>query len=172
MKDKVLIGLAVAVLVLGAVTFFGGKVGPQGPAGRDGQTVGAVPGPDNSFEITSQNGVARGAISMDFRQATGTVCGLKSPASTSTLKYISFSQNAGTSTAALVRIATSTTDWATTTLLYSFASLANVNRYHTFSPTTTETAVLAPNTYVVVDYNGNSGGYRVPGRCVMVTNPF
>lgn len=172
MKDKVLIGLAVALVVLIAVTFFGGKMGPQGPAGRDGASVGSVAGPDNSFEITSQNGVARGAASMDFRQATGTVCGLKSPASTSTLQYISFSQNTATATAALIRIATSTTDWATTTLAYTFASMANTNRYYKYSPTTTENAILAPNTYIVVDYNGNTGGYRVPGRCTMLTNPF
>lgn len=172
MKDKVLIGLLAVVIALGAVVFFGGKVGPQGPAGRDGVSFGSVAGPDNSYEITSQNGVAHGAISMDFRQATGTVCGLKSPASTSTLSFISFSQNTATATAALIRIATSTTDWATTTLAYTFASMANTNRYYTYSPTTTEGSVLAPNTYVVVDYNGNTGGYRVPGRCTMVTNPF
>lgn len=158
MKEKTIIGLAVAVLVLGVVTFLGGaKVGPQGPAGRDGQPTGSVTGPDRFFECETANGLRKCSFAKELTAASSTVCAIKSPASTSTLDWSGLSLRTPTSTAVTLRIATATTPFATTTVQYTVSLASGVLGGVAFTPTSTSAQIFSPNTYIVWDAQGFVG---------------
>ena len=171
MNSKLIAGGVVLALVLSLVAVF--KAGP-GPAGRDGKDgLGAIPGVEVSGPSWSVNGVRSEYASSRLRQATTTVCALRSPSATSTLMHASITLDTSSTTATTVTLAKATTAYATTTLVTSAA--VNANAQATIIATSTantvsalgtiNTRVFAPNNYLVVGMQGGVGSFSPVGSC-------
>lgn len=122
--------------------------------------------PNNNFSFGEVRSWAYGPR---MNVATTTLCAIKSPAATSSLRSASFNIFTGTSTAATIDLATSTTAFATTTNLVSAFSVGSgaTGNVSWFPSGTNST--IAPNTYVIVKTAGAGlGGYTYGGRCSAV----
>lgn len=154
-----------------------GPVGPRGPAGASARdVVGGLSSPNIQSDYLCVGGACSYFRHTDMSRGlnglgTTTVCALQSPAATSSLSYFSFGIQTGTSTAAVLTLATSTSRFSTTTYLTSYTLGANQQLYAAFAPTTTQATSYAPNTYVVlgvqgnVNVNGSNNGFMFTGQC-------
>lgn len=177
MKDKVLMGLGVVVLVLGAFMFFGSdktQQGPQGPAGRDGQSVGAV----STLDSVSSPFVKIGAKEMWFgafgvNSATSSIiCALKNPyGATTTMNRITARIDSNGMGAQVLYISTSTSAFATSTagvptLVAGKAVAASGKAEMSWYPgqaTTTQGGVVGP-----LNSNGESPFRLLPSEFILV----
>ena len=129
-------------------------------------SYGALAGPDISSPYLSWGGVADYKASASMRTATTTLCAIQSPSATSSLVMASWKISAGTTTAATIDLATSTSRFATTTNLIAGTSVASGAQGSAAWRSSGSNSVLAPNTYVVVKTAGaGSGGYTYGGQC-------
>ena len=150
-----------AVLVLGLLVF----AKPQSPP------LGSVTGPDSSFECETHNGLQSCFAYSKMRQATTTVCALKSPSATSTIVGfadggIGATFKVSSTTASVLTVATSTTAFATTSMLLRQPIAANA-QLSVVSTTTPANGgiVLPPNTYLVFGMEGGVGTFSPVGTC-------
>lgn len=158
---NVVIGAVVSLMVaFVAVSMMQPTQGPAGRDGRDGKdaTVGSVTGPDSFFECETHNGFRICSTGKELTVASSTACALKSPSATSTLLGTGLSLRTGTSTAVTLRVATSSTPFATTTVLWTQPVASGALGAWNFSPTTTAVQVFSPNTYIIWDAQGFVGG--------------
>tara|TARA_R100000750_G_C2323617_1_gene87285 strand:- start:152 stop:748 length:597 start_codon:yes stop_codon:yes gene_type:complete len=138
-------------------------------------TLGAFPGPDMFADAISLNGVISRADNQRMQQATTTLCTFPTPAATSTLDRVSYNIFTGTSTAAGLSIATSTSRYATSTTdeIVTDRSVAagTKDSYEWISQGGgVEDNVLSPNLFVLVatDSPGLSG-FTYGGDCSLST---
>lgn len=119
------------------------------------------------------NGVTRNYARVDMRTATTSLCAFQNGAATTTIQSVSFQIQTGTSTAATIDIATSTTAFATTTNLSAANSVAaNAQGSFYWSPVggSVNDAKLAPNEWVnIMTAGAGLGGYTYGGHCTLVT---
>lgn len=168
---NVVIGGAVALVVAFAVvSTMQPTEGPQGPAGRDGQTVGAVASPELYSDTWTVNGVKTYFYRIPMVRATTTLCAAKiAPEATTTITYASFKIDTGTSTAATIDMSTSTTAFATSTgfsIANSVASGAQGSSYWRPVGGTINDARVAPGEFFVVKTAGAGlSGYTYTGYC-------
>ena len=128
--------------------------------------LGAVSGPDLSSPYFSVNGVVTYQSRVTMRAATTTLCAIKSPSATSTLAVVGWQIGAGTTTAATIDLATSTTAYSTTTNLVAASSVASGANGAVSWASSGTNGVLAPNIYVVVKTAGAGlSGYTYGGTC-------
>lgn len=164
-------GILVAVVLATFSLFQAGKVGPQGPAGKDGTSYGAVTGPDSYFDYVANNNLKKYGKTIGFTTATTTVCAIKSPAATSTLIYGSAQFDTSSTSASTVTLAKATTAFATTTALTRVAVSANAKATVMASTTpllatgAINGLVFAPSTYFVVGMEGGAGTFSPVGSC-------
>lgn len=159
--------LVIAVGIFGGLYFLGGNNTPINT------TLGASAGPDffNDYFAFNENEYYPRIQTM--RAATTTLCAFPTPSSTSTVEVASFIINAGTSTAATIDIATSTSAYGTTTLtsLVSGRAIASgAQGYGYFYPSgSVVNATVAPNQYVIVQTaTAGLGGFTYGGNCKVV----
>lgn len=132
------------------------------------KSFGAVSGPDLYSPYWNVNGVTTYYYRADMRKATTTLCAFLLPNATSTVRYASWKVNTGTSTAATIDLATSTTAYSTTTNLVAATSIASgAKGYASFIPNQATTdGATGPATYLVVKTAGAGlGGYTYTGTC-------
>lgn len=160
-----------------------GDVGPRGPAG--GTQFGAVAGPDLYSPYWNVNGLVRwptrltlgrgeAAATAALGLGTTTPCSILSPSSTSTLLTSTLNITTSTSTAGVWTLATSTSQYASTTSYASFTVTANkLGAYTYFASSTTsgEARLFAPNTLLNWTVAGAPGlgtqknGFVYEGTC-------
>lgn len=159
MINKLIGGIAVLALVVAIVAI-------SRPAQISQKTIqsGAVASPDIISPYFSFGGLKHWAGRTDsMTQATTTVCAIQSPAATSTLAWASVLFKVSSTTASIVTLATSTSPYATTTLLIANNIGANAQGYVNFHGSSAN--VLAPNTWVVVGMQGGTGTFSPTGTC-------
>jgi len=133
--------------------------------------VGALSSPDIISPYLRWGGVASYAASQPMQTATTTLCWFENPSTgTSTIESVTFQVNTGTSTAANITIATSTTRYATSTndtpLVANQAVLSGGTATHGFRSSTGRNFLLGPSEYVVVRTAGAGlNGYTFGGLC-------
>ena len=155
--NTALIG-AVVILVL---------VGGNNQPVQSGQNLGAGGVPDQlSTPCLTVNGAQVCSERQTMKQATTTVCAIKSPVSTSTLLTFGFEFRVATATAYKLQSATSTTAFATTSAMFEFLGAASSPISGSYTPTTTEKAVMAPNTWINASMYGGIGTFSPTGTCV------
>ena len=168
MKNKI---LAIAIVLISAVVSYG--VASLRPATIETVVkevpAGAVTGPVINSPYVTLGGVTQWNYRNAMDRATTTLCAFQSPAATSTLDYVGYIINTGTSTAATIDVAKGTTRWATTTLLVtgtSVASGATKEISWTSAGATAADDIMAPNTFVLVKTaSAGLGGYTYGGIC-------
>ena len=133
--------------------------------------IGAVSGPDSSFDCESHNSVTRCFTQRALTLATTTPCAIKSPSATSTLVMASLRVNVASSTATIWDVTKASTAFATTTALNGQKPLAS-GVQGTLSATTTQTVssddamVFAPNKFLVWGARGFiPAGVFLAGTC-------
>lgn len=157
MRNYIVTGIAsvivsLAVFVLG----FQEKATPLPPAG-------SVVSSDSLTSPTCVDGVCKFTSREAFAPATTTPCGLRSPASTSTLIRVTVQSVTASTTALTFRLATSTAQNATTS---SFASLAVAAGYADMVVIATSTDNLyKPNTYLNFGIEGTGFNPTLAGVC-------
>lgn len=142
------------------------------------QNFGAAPGPDRFSQCETTNGVQHCWGSSSLRQASTTLCSIKSPAATSTLVFGSVALITGTSSATAMEIGKSTVMDATTTrltydsaiagtqtLTTAVASTSQVGSLGETYTTDAQSLVFAPNTWFNVKYGGSVCGATNSAAC-------
>lgn len=135
------------------------------------QKFGAIIGPILYFPFFNHNGVYTFSYKVGLSSATNTVCAIRSPEATSTLKHGSITLSTSTPVASIVEIAKATTPYATTTRLGSL-TLGAGNYGSLLATTTLDNAatpnlVFSPLSWLVVNVGAKYGG--VPnGHCEAV----
>lgn len=172
MKDKIIIvGVLLALALGGFALTKPSKVVVQSPDGKSKEVVVGSSNPVSVYDYSVENGIETAYRKTSFTTATGTPCSIQSPNATSTLKYTTWGNNTATDTAATIRMATSTTPYATTTSYATFSIPANTQKYWSWFGTTTASGgtlsgIFAPNTYIVFGAEGSSvGGFTYSGSC-------
>ncbi len=114
MNQKIVVGIAIIALVLSGLTYFGVKDGSDGRPGRDGR--GAVVPNVIEEDRSSMGTVGVTYRGQSIRQATSTICSLRSPRfATSTLTYAVVRIDLASSSATTIVFGKSTDRFATTT---------------------------------------------------------
>jgi hypothetical protein len=153
---KALITTAVAVLVLGAgAIYFAHETQQPAPT----PVVGSA-GPIDNVNYHCWAGACDYYAATSLRTATQTPCAIQSPAGTSTLAYFNVRLDVSSSTATTWDMAKATTAFATTTTLGTAALAVPANGQALLVATATApTAILAPNTWIVLGARaGITGG--------------
>lgn len=157
--DKIITFIVSIVLSLAAV--FGLSLLTGKPAEPATQSFGALTGPD--IQSAYLNWGAGGGVrlwpsSMNFKQATTTLCSFLSPPATSTLQSGGFRLSVGTTTGAMViDMGKATVPTATTTAIGSTIYLpagAQSFAQASTSPAAGAATVFAPNTYFNIKIGG------------------
>ena len=132
----------------------------------------------------SFNGASLEGAGQTFFVATTTACSLISPIATSSLIRLFVDQTTSTTSAVTLHIATSTraSRYATTTPLWGDEDdqtwPSGAKRAFSFTPTTTEKSVFAPNTALIVSFKGgttwtpNSSTTQATGSCSALWQRF
>ena len=127
-----------------------------------------------SYGYETRGGVKYANTRVALDQNTNVPCNLVNPLkATSTLALFQFVNNTSTSTAAVIRIATTSTAFATTSagILTNFAAetvAANTSRTISFRPYGRDTAVIGPDESIVVWAEGTNGAgnkFSLVGSC-------
>lgn len=160
MKDSKKIWLAMVVIGIIAIVAFA-KTSPIPLPQQVQNIVGSQTGPDNTFECTSQNGYQTCKTRIQASKATTTVCSIKSPSATSTLRFASFQTGFASSSGLLIEMGVGANTNATTTLLArsQLAASGKVTLVATSTAlnTTLVDGVVGPNKYVNVNIWGVGG---------------
>lgn len=163
MNKKLVIGVLVGLLALTGLVVFLTK--------DEVKPLGVNSGPQSDFPSFTVNGLEIFYNRIPLRQATTTVCAIKSPTATSTLIFGSITMTTSTTSASVIDLAKATTPYATTTRLNAKYSLG-AGKQATITASTTDStvalsAIFAPNTYFVVNMVGGAGKAVSPvGTCV------
>lgn len=131
--------------------------------------VGSATGPDIPSPYLRWGNVAMYNAGQQMKTATTTLCAIKNPsAATSTILGIAFQDTVGTSTSALVDVATSTNGFSTTTtsnLLVGQSIASNAQSTFSFDPTSNAN-IIGPNQFLIFKTQGAGvGGYTYTGTC-------
>lgn len=139
------------------------------------ETLGAAASPDSPFNWASWGGVKSYYGSMSMSSATTTVCAIQSPAVTSTLDFASANFDVASTTASIVTMARSATQYVTTTLLSNELSIsANAGGLVIASSTLMDANggnVFAPSQWLVISMRGGAGNptlFSPEGKCKAV----
>lgn len=128
--------------------------------------------PEFSSQYIIVGGVPQWWFSTPMRTATTTLCSFPYPTGTSTLAYVSWNVTTATSTLGLVDIATSTSAWATTTIIskqISVAANAQLGAMWTVTGGTNLSTDNDGTDYVNIMVGGNApGGFTYGGYCQAV----
>jgi hypothetical protein len=154
MKTRLILAGIITVLVIGTLLLLSPlpPITPITPVGGVA-TVAEVDGNDAKI-----GGYPSYYYGKELSTGTSTVCTIKSPVSTSTLLRTTLGTRTATTTAVTMRLATSSTGInSTTTVKYTFALGSGINAEMSWSPTSTENSIFAPNTYLVWDAQGFLG---------------
>lgn len=139
------------------------------PAPVSNQPVGAVSSPDINSPYISFGGERQWAQRTDnLNQASTTICAIQMPPDKSALDKFIVNLTTSSTTAALITISTSTTPYATTTPLWTDTTIANGAKTVVFFSTTT-TAIMRPNDYIVVGMSGGTGTFSPTGSCAYIS---
>lgn len=126
------------------------------------QSFGAVSGPGTSDACFSFNGVVQCDYRQPIRQATTTICSIKTPNATTTLEYGAVNVTTSSSSATFIEMAQAATYQATTTLIGGktiIGANARITLLASTSPTTGGTAtIIGPNQFFVVKMQGGVTG--------------
>lgn len=166
--DKILTVIVAVILSIGAA--FGVSTAAQHATNADGgPTAGALAGPDIASPYLKWGGVAEFNSAQKMNTGTTTLCSIQNPyAGTSTLQSFAIQVNTGTSTSALIDLATSTDRVSTTTpttLLQGQSVPANSRATFSYSPTS-NTNIVKPGEFVLAKIQQTlSGGYTYNGNC-------
>lgn len=163
MKNTLLsIGVCVA-LILGVV----GVVKHSTPTVVTQSNVGSATSPDISSPYISFGGLPLWAARLSLNTATSTPCSIQSPASTSTLETAGIQFTTGGGAAVTVRLATSTSAYATTTSVTTFTLPSGAQGSFVQIPATLAASLIAPNTFLVWGIEGTStfNGSAFLGTC-------
>lgn len=160
--SNLLVTVVVALIVAGGVAWtVSGTSAPTQP-----QNVGSLTGPDIASPYLKWGGLATYRTSAPLKTATTTLCAIQSPAATSSLMFAAWVINTGTSTAATIDLATSTTAFATTTNLVAATVVGSSGKGAVSWSSAGTNGVLAPNTWVVTKTAGAGlSGYTYGGTC-------
>lgn len=110
------------------------------------------------------NGVTDTASRKTLTAATTTPCAILSPAATSTIVSTAFNATVSTSSLGFFTLATSTTPYATTSLVSTMTLAANAEGTLNWDGGANN-ALIAPNTYLVYGVQGVAYGYTYGGTC-------
>jgi hypothetical protein len=165
MNNKIIVGLLVIALFLGGYNF----LKKTEVIVKDGEVVqvGAA-GPYQNVDFLSfPGGFEPTWRTDDFQTSTSTLCAIPFPSATSTIDAVYVNPTTQDTTGGTLRIATSSTPYATTTVL--FTSISFKAQPVVWIASTTETTgsnrYLKPNGgYVVVDVSGKTS-YDYAGKC-------
>jgi len=133
-----------ALLVAGAV-FFSASAPKE-------INVAAMPGNEFQQDSLIVGGVEVVRKSTSIKQATTTVCAIKSPSATSTLTHAAIRVDVASSTATIFDLAKATTAFATTTALGTAHAVGAGTQdfiLASTSPAAGDAVVLAPNSFIV-----------------------
>lgn len=158
--------LVVLALALGAVGVILGFVAVNKPVPIVQPDFGAVSGPSIDGACFSQSGHTTCKTKNSFvatSTTAGIVCAIKSPNATSTLTFGEAALTTGTTTATVMTLAKSATQFATTTALNK--QILNANDTLTLIASTTNDTltnqnkiIFAPNQFFTVGLQGGNGG--------------
>lgn len=164
--SKVIVG-AILLLLIGGLGF----VALNTPKGEDSaeRPSGALSGPDISSPYLKWGEIAIWNTEASMRAATTTLCAIPNPqTATSTIKSITWQITTGTTTAAAITVATSTSQYATSTsneLIADQAVASEAQGTANWVPGV-NTGILGPNEYLLVKTAGAGlGGYTYTGTC-------
>jgi hypothetical protein len=129
-------------------------------------TSGSVTSTGATSTINSVSDVVYRAPSMTA--ATTTPCALGPVLSTSTIESLVANITAGTTTASTLTWATSTTPFATTSVIAQKSVAAGAQSTFDWHPAK-DNSLIFPNTYVVLGQQGGIGTFSNTGACNMVT---
>ena len=162
---SVSIGVGVAVLLILGLIF------PRSGGTVVERVVGAAVGPESTNDYQCYNNMCSYYRFTNLAAATTTPCALLSPKATSTLLYFDFNVTVSTSTNLTMDLATSTTAFASTTIINSYTLAANkqttIHLVGTSTPANGIGSVLyAPSTWIVMKTASASGGpSQITGNC-------
>lgn len=134
-------------------------------------SAGSVTGPEVFSDYFSIGGVVKYFYRVPMTVASTSLCSIKSPAATSTIAYINWIVNKGTTTAAYITIATSTGAYATSSSdeLVADTSLASGEQGYVDWRSVgggVQDNIISPSNYVLVKTAGAGlGGYTYTGYC-------
>jgi hypothetical protein len=155
MKGAYILAAVVIVAILAVGGYMALRPAPSEPVGA------------TSVQVTDADCLFNGGThicnqTIALRKATTTPCAIKSPNATSTLVRFTTRIDIASSSATIWDIARSTTAFATTTAIgtaYNIVAAASGFIDASTTPTTTQTNIFAPNTWVVLGARGgNSTG--------------
>lgn len=174
MRNTIITSAVSAIVVVIAALAL---IRPSAPATTP--TVKGAPDFSNSPYLLV-NGVLKWYYTAPMKTATTSLCSFQAPLGTSTLDFASFHITTGTSTASLIDVATSTTNYSTTTansLYLKGASVpANVTRANGWIGSGDQTAYIiysSTSTPMYVNFlteGAGLGGYTYNGTCSVVFN--
>ena len=152
--NKIAIIVSVVALVVAAGVYF------QSP--QPVKPFGATPGTTISGSSLSVGGVETFYGSVGINSASTTICSLKSPSATSTLRFASVAITTATGTAIVIDMAKDVTFNSTTTKLALMYSAAASERLTNYASTTSSTLgftnfIFGPNYYFNVKYGSSNG---------------
>lgn len=167
MTNKTNIGIGLIAIVALVLSFTAVTKTPVNTTTEVTKNVGSVTGPDLYSPYWNVNGVRTWYAGQALAKSTTTPCSLKSPASTSTLTVAGIQIGTASSTAITIRVATSSTAYATTTTLNSYALASGALGSFNQNSTSSQTSVMAPNTYLVFSLDGIIGAdsTKLNGTC-------
>lgn len=166
--NKLSIGILALLVALGvgAYVLTPGDVDQGGPKG-------AVSSPDIPSPYFSFGDVKFWATKANMGTASTTVCAIANPvggnAATSSIESITFQIDTGTTTAAAITIATSTSPYATSTsdeLIADYAVASGAKATVVWNPSGANNSLIGPGQYIIVKTAGAGlGGYTYGGTC-------
>jgi hypothetical protein len=169
MNNKLLVGIVITVILILGSFYLGNSINTRTVVREN---LGALAGPDIPSQWLRVGGVLKEYRSQSMVAATTSLCAMLSPAATSTLDYVSWIITTGTSTAANIDIGTSTTAFATTTVLVANTAVASgAQGQAQWSPSgsSANDNVVSPSTYVNIKTGGAGlSGYTFGGKCQAV----
>lgn len=165
MNNQVIAGIAVLALIVGGVAV----LRPATVERVVEQVVGAVSGPDRSFDCESRNGVTQCFARKSLSVGTTTSCAIKAPRTgSSTLIIGSASVVGGTNdiTTAVTFTKGLTMQASTTALSGTFVSTADASGSFIASTTNPEqTRQFGPADWLQVNFAGGVGTASTSGSC-------
>lgn len=158
MTNTKTLGIALVAIVIAITALFT-------PTGKTiVQQLGSNPGPESSNTYSCVNGVCSYFERVTMKTSTTTPCIIKSPMATTSLVFATAKFTTGTTTAAVINIATSSPGvYATTTLLYAQNLPANNSREFVYRGKSGD--VIFPGQLVVVGMGGYGGTFSPTGFC-------
>lgn len=172
--QKVGVGAVIVVgLILGLIFPRGNTVIQQ--VANSASNLGSIVGPDDSNNYHSYAGFEEDFFTQSFQTSTSTICAIKTPTATSTLVGAFLNVSTSDSAGGSLFIATSTTPYATTSLVFAIPA-AGITLQPNLLPTVvagpasstassfTANNVIAPNQFLVFDIKGKLT-YTYRGKC-------